>query len=167
MALPDTHGAAGYITFFRNYASTQFAYPAVFGDTAQQTGDVQALSMCTNCINITAVGNVLGPVAGSDPRSAVTLTDYITTGMGNGILCFGDSTSTPAFDTAWIHGNYDTVNQAVMWDPGISQHQLPPSFYLAGKPAWWPVGMSWPWTGSDLSPMVDTLPAKARSDAMP
>jgi hypothetical protein len=166
MALPDTHGAAGYMTFFRNYASTQFAYPPVYGKTAEQSGNVQALTLCTNCIHATVVGNVFGPAAGSDPRSAVDITEYITTGMGNGILSFGESTSTPAAETAWIHGNYDTVNDQVMWDPNNSARELPDSLYLKSKPAWWPAEAAWPWTGPDLDPMVNTLPAKARSDEM-
>ena len=31
-----------------------------------------------------------------------------------------------------IHGNY--VNDAVQWDPGISDHTIPDSYYLAGRP---------------------------------
>ncbi len=73
MATPDTHGATGYLTFFRNYASSQFAYPPVFGHTTQQSGDVQAVSFCPACNYMNVVGNVLGPAAGSDPRSAVDL----------------------------------------------------------------------------------------------
>jgi hypothetical protein len=86
--------------------------------------------------------------------------------MGNGILSFGESTSTPAAETAWIHGNYDTVNDQVMWDPNNSARELPDSLYLKSKPAWWPAEAAWPWTGPDLDPMVNTLPAKARSDEM-
>ena len=33
MGATTTHGNAGYLTFFRNYASSQFAPPAVFGST--------------------------------------------------------------------------------------------------------------------------------------
>ena len=31
---------------------------------------------------------------------------------------------------------------------------------------WWPSGTAWPWAGSDLSPMVGSLPAKTRSDSI-
>jgi hypothetical protein len=41
------------------------------------------------------------------------------------------------------------------------------SFYLHGKAAWWPSASPWPWAGSDLTPMVGTLPAKDRSDHLP
>ncbi len=65
------------------------------------------------------------------------------------------------------HGNFDAVNNATMWDPSNTDHTLVPSFYLRAKPAWWPSTSPWPWAGPDLTPMVGTLPAKARSDAMP
>jgi hypothetical protein len=35
-----------------------------------------------------------------------------------------------------FHGNFDNVTGSVTWAPGISR-QLPASFYLAQKPAWW------------------------------
>jgi len=43
MGAATTHGNAGYLTYFRNYASSQFAPPAVWGSTATQTGNVTAL----------------------------------------------------------------------------------------------------------------------------
>jgi hypothetical protein len=71
-----------------------------------------------------------------------------------------DVSATSLFRT----GNFDTVNNSVKWDPSKSDHTLPPSFYLRGKPGWWPSGSPWPWAGTDLLPMVGTLPAKDRSD---
>jgi len=167
---PDTHGATGYLTLFRNFSSSQFAYPAVAGSTAQQTGDVQATSFCNDCRYMTVVGNVLGPALGSDARSAVAVSGFLCPN-GNGkddcILSFGDQgTASAAYATARLHGNYDTVGKAVRWDPAITPHELPGSLYLAEKPAWWPVGTPFPWAGPDLTPMVNTLPAKARSDAL-
>ena len=43
MGAPVTHGNGGAMTWFRNYASSQFAPPAVFGSTAMQTGNIAAL----------------------------------------------------------------------------------------------------------------------------
>jgi hypothetical protein len=54
----------------------------------------------------------------------------------------------------------------VKWSDAINTRTLPASLYLTAKPAWWPSASPWPWAGSDLTPMVGTLPAKARSDAL-
>jgi hypothetical protein len=70
------------------------------------------------------------------------------------------------YTTLWWHANYDTVTAGVKWNPAITPRTLPASLYLASRPAWWPAGGAWPWAGSDLSPMVGSLPAKARSDAL-
>ncbi len=168
IATPETHGATGYVTFLRNYASSQFAYPPVYGSTVQQYQNVQAVSFCPTCNYMNVVGNILGPVAGSDPRSAVEINTYIcSSASGNCIHSFGTGgTSLVSYQTALLHGNYDTVNDAVVWDPDIADHQIPASLYLSGKPVWWPAGHPWPWAGPDLDPMVGTLPAKARSDAL-
>jgi hypothetical protein len=61
------------------------------------------------------------------------------------------------------NGNFDYFNKKVIWQG--SAISLPPSLYLKAKPAWWPAGSAWPWVGPELSPMVNTLPAKARSDS--
>jgi hypothetical protein len=165
MGLPDTHGAAGYITFFRNYASSQFAFPPVYGRTTRQTSNLQALSVCSECIYVSAVGNVFGPVAGSDPKSAVEITKYISSGFDNGILNFGSSASTHSAATALIHGNYDNVNKKVTWDSSIGDHAIPLSLYLASKPAFFGSN-PWPWVTPEASnPLTGVLPAKIRANS--
>ncbi|MBK8476856.1 MAG: hypothetical protein IPL39_11270 [Opitutaceae bacterium] len=170
LALPETHGNSGYITFFRNYASSQYRFPAVVGTQTKQTSNVQALSIGTRSNYVSAVGNVLGPVLNPDSRSAATITQFICDNAGVGILSFTTdgtpSRQTSAYATAWLHGNYDTVNRATQWKAGNTQRIIPASLYLSGKPAWWPAGNPWPWTGPDLSPMVGPLPAKTRADAL-
>jgi hypothetical protein len=81
-------------------------------------------------------------------------------------------TSTVSWTSAWLHGNFDTVNKKVMWNgsaltanlPAATKN-LPASLYYAKKPGWWPSGVAWPWAGPDVSPMVGSLPAKTRSAA--
>jgi PKD repeat protein len=34
------------------------------------------------------------------------------------------------------HGNYDFFNHAIVWDGAIADHNIPNSYYLAAKPAW-------------------------------
>jgi hypothetical protein len=174
MGATITHGNAGYLTYFRNYASSQFAAPAVYGSTGAQTGNITALQLDAGDVDMTVVGNVLGSATATDLGTAPVSATYIGTGPDTpSILELGDNANHDgvgmadvAYTSLWWHGNYDTVNHAVMWNPSIAARTLPPSLYLSGKPAWWPAGSAWPWAGADLSPMVGTLPAKSRSDAL-
>lgn len=59
------------------------------------------------------------------------------------------------------HGNWDYVTKGVAaWDGG-SDHDIPDSLYLGGKPAWFG-SCSWPPYGPEANPTIQTLPAKAR-----
>jgi hypothetical protein len=154
-----THGNAGYLTFYRNHASSQFAPPAVFGSTATQDGNVTALQLPDSDVGMNVLGNVLGTRGWSAA--------YDGSGSGTrAIYRLGSPTGVSAA-TIHRHGNYDTVNGATVWLPGNDARTLPASLYRNVKPAWWPDGTPWPWVGPDLTPMVGTLPARARSDAMP
>lgn len=77
-----------------------------------------------------------------------------------------------AWTSAWLHGNFDTVNKKVMWNASAltanlpaSTQTLPASLYYKASPGWWPSGTAWPWAGPDLTPMVGSLPAQQRSAA--
>jgi len=170
MATPTTHGNSGYLTYFRNYSSSQFAPPAVANSTDRQTGNIAAISFPAGNLNMTVVGNVLGSSAETDLGTAPLSTKYICTGSASApcILTFNDGAADDiAYTSLWLHGNYDTVNKTVMWNAAIVARDIPSSLYRTARPAWWPSGSAWPWVGPDLSPMVGTLPAKARSDALP
>jgi hypothetical protein len=58
-------------------------------------------------------------------------------------------------------GNFDYVNNAVIWDPAIPDHTIPNSLYLTGKPSWWGE-LPWPPIGPDRTPMVGLIPAQKR-----
>jgi hypothetical protein len=68
------------------------------------------------------------------------------------------------YTTAILHGNYDYASDSTKWDPSISDHVLPNSYYLPGKPAWWGT-MPWPPIGPDLNPMVNKIPAQVRFES--
>lgn len=56
----------------------------------------------------------------------------------------GASAIYPNPNLTWIyHGNYDYVNQSVIWDPGIADHDIPASLFLSGKPNWF-YGLAFP-----------------------
>jgi hypothetical protein len=172
MGASITHGNAGYMTYFRNYASSQFASPAVFGSTVSQTGNVTALQFDAGDLDMTVIGNVLGSAMATSLGTAPVSSAFVATGSDTpSILEVGAGTgglgmNDVAFKSLWLHGNFDTVNGAVQWNPSIQTHALPASLYLKAKPAWWPAGSPWPWAGPDLTPMVGKLPAKVRSDAL-
>ena len=154
-----THGNAGYLTFYRNYDSSQFAPPAVFGSTAIQDVNVTALQFPDPDVGMNVLGSVLGTSGWStvyDGSDSSTRAIYLLGSPG------GASAA-----TLYRHGNYDAVNGTTVWIPGNAPRALPASLFRGQKPGWWPDGIPWPWAGSDLAPMVGTLPAKARSDAMP
>lgn len=51
--------------------------------------------------------------------------------------------------TDLLHGNFDNVIGTTDWLPKVS-HDLPPSFYLSGKPSWWGA-LPFPAIGPDIS----------------
>jgi hypothetical protein len=168
MGATITHGNAGYLTYFRNYSSSQFAPPAVAGSTEKQTGNLVAIQFDTGDINMTVIGNVLGSSAATDLGTGPVSRAYISADSNTAcIFTFGSNgKSDVSYTSLWAHGNYDSVTPGVVWNPSIATHELPVSLYRATKPSWWSASSAWPWVGPDLTPMVQTLPAKARSDAM-
>jgi hypothetical protein len=162
MGATTTHGNAGYLTYFRNYASSQFAPPAVWGSTDAQTGNVTALQFDGGDLGMNVIGNVLGTAGWSTVYDAYDSGPKSIYELGAG----GSGATDVAATSLYRHGNFDVVTNDVVWSPASSGRTLPPSFYLTGRPAWWPTGVAWPWAGPDLTPMAGVLPAKTRSDAM-
>ena len=161
-----THGNAGYMTWFRNYSSSQFASPPVAGSTAMQTGNITAMEFDAGDIAMTVIGNVLGSSSGTSLGTAPVSAVYTGTNSDTPSIFELGSASDVSQTTLVAHGNYDTVTAGVKWSDTIVTHTLPASLYRTAKPAWWPAANPWPWAGSDQTPMVGTLPAKARSDAL-
>jgi hypothetical protein len=162
-----THGNAGYMTWFRNYSSSQFASPAVANSTDKQTGNIAALEFDAGDINMTVIGNVLGSATATSLGTAPVSSLYVGSSSDTPCIFELGGMNDVSYTSLIAHGNYDTVNAAVMWNASIATHTLPASLYRSAKPAWWPAASPWPWAGSDLTPMVGTLPAKARSDSLP
>jgi len=126
------------------------------------------------------VGNVLGaPGVGlryevdSNPPGADQKTVYRlghglnAGGGGDDIGNYEDPQSAAATaNQLYRHGNYDYATGTVVWDPTNSNHSLPESLYLSGKPAFFG-SEAWPFVDPTRNPMVGVLPAKKRFDALP
>ncbi len=192
MGASTTHGNAGYLTYFRNYASSQFS-PSKPGTTgsaiiwsqpfAPQYANVGSLQFDTPDLDMTVIGNVLGSTSDSSlglpadqgttgTSASSTATSQSVTASGGNLTIFLVDTSSVSWTSAWLTGNFDTVNKKVMWNASTltanlpaSTRALPASLYYAKKPGWWPAGMAWPWVGPDVTPMVGSLPARTRSAA--
>ncbi len=81
-------------------------------------------------------------------------------------FAFGyDNTSTPlfnnkfAYQTAFLHGNFNYADSLVSWDPANTNHTLPPSLYLNAKPSWYG-NILWPTNGPDVVGNANENPAQ-------
>jgi hypothetical protein len=166
-----THGSASNLTFFRNYASTQ-------ARTVAATSNTEAIQLDAGMLGMNVLGNVLGRPGAvyeptPDPRKPgeylwKTLSwpppkIYLLGGWArNGSPQFFDPR---VAETLLRHGNFDHASGEVRWDPKVARKDLPPSLYLRAKPAFFG-DLPWPWVDPLREPMLTTLPAKARFDAM-
>lgn len=156
------HGSSSHHTLLRNrlagWASTNIT--------------VANFAVALNATNW--FSHVIGCVLGTPGR---TTTYEIGAGTGvpfsfgtPAIFAFGyfggtNAADTAARSTAIIHGNYDVVTGAQVWDAGVADHAIPASYYRPSKPDWFG-NMSWP-PIDPASPVLDStvplIPAHARA----
>jgi hypothetical protein len=193
MGATTTHGNAGYLTYFRNYASSQWSQSASQATSAivwsqafaPQYANVSALDFPNTDLKMTVIGNVLGSTASASlglpadlgttstgQGTPAATSQVYTSASGSSPAIFLVDQTNVAWTSLWLTGNLDTVNKKVMWNASAltanlptSTQTLPASLYYAAKPGWWPAGTAWPWVGPDLTPKVGALPAKTRSSA--
>jgi hypothetical protein len=188
MSLTTTHGNAGYITFFRNYGSSQFASPWTIdhmpgyvkvhaaNNSKIQDENITAFDLQGGNVNINVVANVLGSSYASNIRTSILSNLFVDyTGKSNAakIFTIGDSgaitgrgQSDVVVTSLWAHGNYDTINAKVVWNNGAfggtsgvnTVRVFANSLYLKQKPTWWPTTSRWPWVGPDVPVNADGLP---------
>jgi hypothetical protein len=189
MGATVTHGNAGYLTYFRNYASSQWTQSSSSNTAVvwsqpfvPQYQKVGALEFDSPDLNMTVIGNILGSTSdtslglpaslgttGTSATTVATSQQYLSP-EGEPAIYIVASQTDVAWTSAWLHGNFDTVNKKVMWNASTltvnlptSTQSLPASLYYASRPGWWPTGGAWPWVGPDLTPKVGSLPAQQRS----
>ncbi len=160
-----THGNAIYHTVFRNQLR---GVRRDFGDATSGNGPKRCGGVTYYSYWHTFVGNVLG-ASGQMTGWVYESGSMDTPSIWK--LGWDDWNPYPidpqAILTTLRHGNFDYVTNSVVWDPTISNHALPPSLYLAQKPAFFNAGSGyvWPWVNPTGTPQLQTLPAKARYDA--
>ena len=155
-------GSSSHTTVFRNRISNM-----AVNNGQQALQYVFIFDIWKNNRYHNIVGNVLGNVGMENAVDAPEGYPYggkyifrlgFTDANDNSLS--GNDTTVAA--TILRHGNWYSVTSAVAWDPSNSDHTLPASFYLTGKPAWWG-NLPWPAIGPDLTPNTSVIPAEARN----
>lgn len=151
------------VTDGRNTVTCSSPY---YTNQADRAFDADALNSNTNVI-----GNVEGSTGqssiGTGTALAVAVCGPSPCGSGtriyqgvyyNETYGYGTSSDTGSqsidsiipYNTSFRHGEYGTVNNAIIWASGYTQ-TLPASFYLSSAPSWWPSSLAWPAIGPDVT----------------
>jgi PKD repeat protein len=184
-------GSTSHETIFRNYVTgVETHWPPYDRRGAEQTNTVTWPNYGRHVVylgwgtrNFNFVGNVLGhynfrtnwsstagPGNGTPALaqfSIIAPTGYSAYQTPSWLWVAGyGSTSTHTETAAWTttlrHGNWDVVTETTTWDSGISDHNIPNSLYLPGKPTWWGDTLPWPAIGPDVNPRAAINPALNR-----
>jgi hypothetical protein len=181
---PDsTWGSSSHSTVFRNYATgSNISVPPSNamgalqpGSGTQETGDSKGYAMDW----LTQFNNMVGVIAGSgflvNSQGASSIRKSPTVGGANpaclnvGYLSASSTAPTPnnTDATMFYHGVYNCTDGTFTWDAAHPNHNLPASFYLNGKPAWWGT-IAWPPIGPDVTGGdIPDLIARGHVNAIP
>jgi hypothetical protein len=161
---PDSMwGSSSHTTAFRNWATgiTQICLPYSTRGTPGACHNSSQAIFAFAVDYLSAYYSLVGNIGGSAALHAATtevaqlVSPSSRSGSGRGYdYTFGygiDSTgsATPAYTTAFLHGNYANADGSTNWASGTTQ-SLPASFYLSSKPSWWGSG-PWPAIGPDVN----------------
>jgi hypothetical protein len=159
----DIHGSSSHLTFFRNAMDHEH-------EGIDATGNVFSVAIAAHNRVLSFFGNVFGQPGDSGDYEGVD-----NCGGGPAIYKLGwpsdcslgdESIDPEVASTLLRHGNYDYMTGETHWEPSITDHELPASFYLRARPAFF--GHSaWPPIGPDLDPMLSPIPAQVRFTDMP
>jgi hypothetical protein len=175
----DYWGNAIDITVFRNHFTGRRRNADNLG--LEDAYNRRAVGLTKWSLWYTFAGNVLGAPGQASIRPQTELVYEAVPGLGSrsgfdddkyGYMWklgyTGEDSAAPrdeqVLSTLIRHGNFDYVTGRVAWDPGNPNHDLPPSLYLASKPAFFG-RLPWPWVDPAGARPLQTLPARARFDA--
>jgi Pectate lyase superfamily protein len=157
------HGSGSHFTIFRNR----------FHGTNEEglIENSRCLDLCKWSLYNNVVGNVLGTTGLSNVYDERTqnysgLTDRVILRFGYPNMGNGDYTSIRPYSTDKVNaldlavrpsseinngqvgttlltGNWDSIHNMIVWDPSITNHALPNSYYYSSKPAYFN-SLAWP-----------------------
>jgi hypothetical protein len=173
IATETVWGNSGWMTIFRNYASSQQQRTA-----SNETYQIAAIALEAKARSMNVVGNVLGATGvglvyevhsnppGPNQQTVYRLGHGVNAGAGADDIATYEDPAAPGSTASQLyrHGNYDYVTGTVIWDASNSNHTLPSSLYLTSKPAFFGSN-PWPWVDPVGPTKTFTLPAKARWDS--
>lgn len=184
---PDmiTHGTHPYMNLFEGNKAHQASFDWIHGSASHQTllrnsidGTVPGKAKNLYSVNIwrynygiNVIGNVLGTpgMTGTYQFENSTCVDtdraIYKLGYTYGSDCSPTGNDGNVLATMLRHGNYDYVTKTTKWDTGITDQTIPSSYYLRSKPAFFGSRV-WPAIGPDLNPMIGTIPAQERYNAI-
>jgi hypothetical protein len=150
----NTWGSSSHNTHLRNHVDRS----AVETTTGLWAVDIQSNNYYENLVgNILCEAGCSGTFNFGDDGSlaAIYKLGYDTPGDSSG------PDDLLVESTLLRHGNFDFVTATTLWDPDVENHDIPVSYYLQSKPAFFGT-LPWPAIGPDVEPMVGALPAKIR-----
>lgn len=151
-------GSSSHNTIFRSQSRG-------WKDVTMTIGNI-AIELSKKNYYMNVIGNILGTPGKSNRYEALPgqpydqSKDYLIWALG--INVGGTPLDTNVAPTLLRHGNFDYVTNSVIWDPSISNHDLPASYYLSEMPGWWCQETPWPAIGPDVIGLVNDIPAKRR-----
>ncbi|MBE7464832.1 MAG: hypothetical protein HS116_15260 [Planctomycetes bacterium] len=149
-------GSSSHNTLFRNAADMR----SLNLDGKAMTQNVVGVRIDKASCFTSAVGNVLGHEGIA--AQFETMSDF----SQPHVWSLGHPGDPKVAQTLFRHGNFDYVTKQTQWDSSTAERKLPPSLYLAAKPAWFGA-LAWPAIGPDASPMAGRIPAQERFLKMP
>jgi hypothetical protein len=158
----NVHGSASHNTYLRNYVDAESK-----GERQTIANGRHPVVVQANNTTINLVGNIFGLPGDTGSYEAAGITCSNSNKYVYKLGYTGDGDCDPAGNdpnvkaTILRHGNYDYITNSVYWDPNIPDHNLPGSYYLSAKPAFFGA-KRWPAYGPDLAPMLGILPAEER-----
>ncbi|HVE39815.1 MAG TPA: glycosyl hydrolase family 28-related protein [Planctomycetota bacterium] len=160
LAADFIHGSSSHNTVFRSRSTGWINSTMVYGNSAITLNYKNTSFSVIGCVLGTASKTTVYELAppGSDNSAASVVWRL-------GFAGPNWATDPNVKATLLRHGNWDSVTNGVVWDPGISTHTLPASLYLSGKPSWWGSSLPWPPIGPDVSPVSNKIPAQVRYES--
>ena len=165
------HGSANNLVFFRNHFRLHEGHILEYAFyKGSETVDFDRWNN-----QMTVVGNILGYPAMQADQMAGNGRPMEYEGSYRSIYRLGynaDDNARAISDSApkatlIRNGNFDYVNNAVVWEPAISDHYIPDSCYLTNKPVWfgqlhWPAVDPTNAPTSEETSLLPIIPAMCR-----